>query len=162
MTSDISDGSIVPEYIAGCGRSEGTQVFHPRQLVYLLGLYKARRLPQSRLSSYSSLSSSSLTRPIFVVHLEGPPQLLLGRPAGRHVRGHHELLERQHTFTPASLSQPTLKSILPLPSLSKILKIWSTKTLALPAGRIMEYISRILSLLSCPSGQSCLNPLESH
>ena len=48
----------------------------------------------------------------------------------------------------------TLKSMVPLPSLSKIRKIWSTKTLALPTGRIMEYMSRILSLPSSPSGQS--------
>ena len=32
--------------------------------------------------------------------------------------------------------------------------------LALPAGRIIEYISRILSFPSWPSGQSCLNPLK--
>ena len=167
MTSAISESSIVPEYIC-CVESDVSDKLFPftsqtqwSSLLYLLRLFKARRLLQSRL--YSGLGTfSSLTRPILVVHLEGPPQLLLGRPAGRHVRGHHELLERQQAFTQASLSQPTLKSILPLPSLSKILKIWSTKTLALPAGRIMEYISRILSLLSCPSGQSCLNPLESH
>ena len=32
--------------------------------------------------------------------------------------------------------------------------------LAFPAGRIILYISRILSLPSWPSGQSCLNPLQ--
>ena len=113
-------------------------------------------------SSYTLLSPPSLTRPIFVVHLEGPAQLLLGRPAGRHVRGHHELLQKHEASAIRPPPPPhTLKSMLPLPSLSNILNIWSTKTLALPAGSIMEYISRILSLLSWPSGQSCLNPLES-
>ena len=48
----------------------------------------------------------------------------------------------------------TLKSMLPFPSLSNILKICSTKTLAFPAGRIIEYISKIFVLDSCPSGQS--------
>ena len=111
-------------------------------------------------SSYTLLSPPSLTRPIFVVHLEGPAQLLLGRPAGRHVRGHHELLQKHEASAIKPPPQPhTLKSMLPLPSLSNIRKIWSTNTLALPAGSIMEYISRILSLLSWPSGQSCLNPL---
>ena len=33
-------------------------------------------------------------------------------------------------------------------------------TLALPAGRIMEYISRIFSLPRFPSGQSALKPLQ--
>ena len=48
----------------------------------------------------------------------------------------------------------TLKSMLPLPSLSNILKIWSTKTAALPAGRIMEYMSSTCVLSRIPSGQS--------
>ena len=51
----------------------------------------------------------------------------------------------------------TLKSMVPLPSLSKIRNIWSTKTFALPTGRIIEYISSILSLPSSPSGQSTWN-----
>ena len=48
----------------------------------------------------------------------------------------------------------TLKSILPFPSLSKMRKIWSTKTVAFFTGRIIEYISKILSLPKFPSGQS--------
>ena len=47
-----------------------------------------------------------------------------------------------------------MKSIVPLPSLSKIRNIWSTKTFALPTGRIIEYMSSILSLPNSPSGQS--------
>ena len=49
-------------------------------------------------SSYTLLSSSSLTRPILVVHLKGPTQLLLRRPTGRHIRGHHELLEQSNSY----------------------------------------------------------------
>jgi len=53
----------------------------------------------------------------------------------------------------------SLKSMLPLPSLSNMRKIWSTKTCALPAGKIMLYMSKILVLLSVPSGQSTRKPL---
>ena len=63
----------------------------------------------------------------------------------------------QPTPYSSTLDLFTLKSIVPLPSLSKIRNIWSTKTLALPTGRIIEYMSRILSLPSSPSGQSTCN-----
>ena len=58
------------------------------------------------------------------------------------------------------ITEPTLKSILPFPSLSKILKIWSTKTEAFPSGMSTEYISSTFSFLNLPLGQSFLKPLQ--
>ena len=55
-----------------------------------------------------------------------------------------------------------MKSIEPLVSLSKILKISSTKTWAFPSGNIIEYISTALYFFSFPLGQSTIKPLQSY
>ena len=84
------------------------------QQLYLLRLFKARRL--LRLDSTYGLLSS-LTRPIFVVHLEGPSQLLLGRPTGRHVSGHHELLDTTVTTSALTPRAPHLEVYTAVPVL---------------------------------------------
>ena len=62
----------------------------------------------------------------------------------------------EYSFVHAVL---TLKSILPLLSLSYLPKIWSTNTLAFSQDKTSWYISTILFLLSRPSGLSSRNPL---
>ena len=52
----------------------------------------------------------------------------------------------------------SLKSMVPLLSLSNMRNIWSTKVELSPPGRIWLHISTITFLVSCPSGQSCRNP----
>ena len=57
-----------------------------------------------------------------------------------------------------SASMNSLKSIVPLLSVSKVLKTFSLNFSAFPPGNILEYISTNCVLVSSPSGQSSRNP----
>ena len=57
-------------------------------------------------------------------------------------------------------SMITLKSMLPLLSVSNLMKIWSTKSEAFWKVRTAEYISLSLALVRVPSGLSAMNPLK--
>ena len=106
---------------------------------------------------------------VLIIHFERPSQLFIWCPtAGCHISGDHKLLATQYFYFTwniyftifFSYFQFTLKSMNPFESLSKTLKIWSTKMEAFFLGIIIAYMSIIFDLYNLPSGQSAWKTLQ--